>query len=724
MDKPSYALNNKAHDITVLGPGKLNISTSANEGADKAEMRSDDVTLSGGLTMSGVVKPSAPDQGCVYLGNITIPEGKTLDLSAIYNTGKKDDESGAVNNGLLVLRLDSDVAGLGLSGTGIVKCGSRYYDNAGNEILSRTTCIDFNDAEQTWRRAATIGDDGYTYSKVDATNTYTITFGDLVVDANSASPAVTLPDDGKVNVVLLGNTYLMNSGDGAALLFPRGSAAYPCTVSSGGSLMLRTENGACISALQPLTIRGGNIYMEARGALGYALSAPSLAFSKTAVISPAGAAFSMIDGKIMWNGAAAQSVTIGAAAAAATVGAVSVSGTLNAPLAARELTITLSSEQFKDIAAEQIVTTWFTNIPQGLTARIKTVTDSTVVITISGTPAAESGAAMAIAIPAACLAGGEQLTVAANENARWVISTDPAAGNRADVAAAKSAMENHGWTVPQHIANTEDAVKTWIENRLAEMNLNGVSYTVNMTGFMAAVAGTQSDPGGTNGGFSFTVSLSKGAGSTLATGIAAISSCIITATEITPAPAADPVPASNPAFAGNPNAPISGTVYNAERTIWLTGGGIANDDLLIVESNPSGSEYDALRALANGAVFNTYNIYLRSGKKSIGSAIYLHFDLSGKYAGEAFTLVHRKADKTHEYFTATADANGDLAFGPLYELSPFMLVRGTRVQAANTSIADVPATGDALAPRAWIGLMLLTLLGIAISLATHPARRH
>ena len=97
------------------------------------------------------------------------------------------------------------------------------------------------------------------------------------------------------------------------------------------------------------------------------------------------------------------------------------------------------------------------------------------------------------------------------------VAASPAAGNQADVDAAKSAIESHSWTVAQGTANTSNGVKTWIEQQLETMNLNGVTYTVNMSGsFTAAIAGTAGDIDGTNGSFSFTVSLSKGAGATLA----------------------------------------------------------------------------------------------------------------------------------------------------------------------------------------------------------------
>ena len=119
------------------------------------------------------------------------------------------------------------------------------------------------------------------------------------------------------------------------------------------------------------------------------------------------------------------------------------------------------------------------------------------------------------------------------------IAPDPATGNRNDIAAAKSTVENHDWTVPQATANTEEAVKTWIEGQLAAMNLNGASYTVTMTGFTTATEGTAADRDGTNGSFTFTVKLYKGndtgniATSTYAEATVTISNGTVTATPYT-----------------------------------------------------------------------------------------------------------------------------------------------------------------------------------------------
>ncbi len=153
-----------------------------------------------------------------------------------------------------------------------------------------------------------------------------------------------------------------------------------------------------------------------------------------------------------------------------------------------------------------------------------------------------------------------------------------------------------------------------------------------------------------------------------------------------PEPVSEPVP--EPVSEPDDNTTPADTVYNdpgiSDAAIWLNGSGLAGDDLLITQALTSGSDYDAMLQLEDENdvfegtdVFGIYEISLQSGTKSTGSAMCLTFDLSEEYAGQAFTLVHKKEDGTFEYFYATADADGHVTFDTLYELSIFMLVKGT-----------------------------------------------
>lgn len=140
--------------------------------------------------------------------------------------------------------------------------------------------------------------------------------------------------------------------------------------------------------------------------------------------------------------------------------------------------------------------------------------------------------------------------------------------------------------------------------------------------------------------------------------------------------------------------PAESVVYNnpsqLSATVWLSGGGLTAGDMLVTQALTRGSDYNALIRLADkDDILRVYDISLKNGKRA-GTAMHLTFALGSEYAGQTFTLVHKKADGTFEYFHATADAKGHLKFGPLYELSPFMLVKGTLPQ---TGIG-IPKTGD------------------------------
>lgn len=129
----------------------------------------------------------------------------------------------------------------------------------------------------------------------------------------------------------------------------------------------------------------------------------------------------------------------------------------------------------------------------------------------------------------------------------------------------------------------------------------------------------------------------------------------------------------------------------------------------------SGGDYNALLQLADrGDVLGAYDIFLQSGAKAPGGALHLTFALGSEYAGQSFTLVHKKADGSLEYFHAAAGANGNVEFGPLYELSPFMLAKGTL---AATGLMALPKTGDSTVPLAY------ALLGVAAVLAVARKKR-
>ena len=93
-----------------------------------------------------------------------------------------------------------------------------------------------------------------------------------------------------------------------------------------------------------------------------------------------------------------------------------------------------------------------------------------------------------------------------------IVFVEREASDDADVAVAKTAIENATYTVLQSNALTEAQAKTAVETIISELPLYGVTTAVVDGAFTAATAGTEDKPNGTNGTYTFTVNLSKGEG--------------------------------------------------------------------------------------------------------------------------------------------------------------------------------------------------------------------
>jgi hypothetical protein len=116
------------------------------------------------------------------------------------------------------------------------------------------------------------------------------------------------------------------------------------------------------------------------------------------------------------------------------------------------------------------------------------------------------------------------------------------------VKTAQSLIEGGTYTVLQTEANDETAVKTWLANAingLPGMNETGLTInagTITISGFVAAVAGTADTPDGSDGNFTFTVSLQKGNSTTITSDLR-----VGTITAVGFTVAAEPVISSQPA---------------------------------------------------------------------------------------------------------------------------------------------------------------------------------
>ena len=116
----------------------------------------------------------------------------------------------------------------------------------------------------------------------------------------------------------------------------------------------------------------------------------------------------------------------------ATIADASVTGKVNEEITPVDVSITLSGDVFaEDLTAGVDVSSWFTNRPAGLTAKVKERTNytKTLVITISGTPTEASAAAISVKMPKSALrytgtGTAVEQTVLSNSNAVYNIGTD------------------------------------------------------------------------------------------------------------------------------------------------------------------------------------------------------------------------------------------------------------------------------------------------------------
>lgn len=159
-----------------------------------------------------------------------------------------------------------------------------------------------------------------------------------------------------------------------------------------------------------------------------------------------------------------------------------------------------------------------------------------------------------------------------------------------------------------------------------------------------------------------------------------------------------PIPVGNEQ-SGTPPEANTTTVYNdpinSNATIWLSGKNLSADDLLLTKAITSGGSYEALLKLADKKdVLNIYEISLESGITLTGDDMNITFDLTSEYAQQKFTLVHEKSNGTFEYLYAMADEEGKATFGPIRELSKFMLVKGQLINTPKDNVVDIPQTGE------------------------------
>lgn len=103
----------------------------------------------------------------------------------------------------------------------------------------------------------------------------------------------------------------------------------------------------------------------------------------------------------------------------ATVDDVTVSGTVGVKMA--KTPVQIMDNVDLNVSAGDDVTSWFSNMPAGLTASVAVVGAGAMGVYVEGTPTAAASGAMQITIPASAFGGTEDLKVEANPNAKFDI---------------------------------------------------------------------------------------------------------------------------------------------------------------------------------------------------------------------------------------------------------------------------------------------------------------
>lgn len=84
--------------------------------------------------------------------------------------------------------------------------------------------------------------------------------------------------------------------------------------------------------------------------------------------------------------------------------------------------------------------------------------------------------------------------------------------DNADITAAKNAIEGASYTAQQTAVTTSAQAKNAVLGIINGLGMNGVTASINEVAFTVAAAGTPGAASGTNGSYTFTVTLSKGGG--------------------------------------------------------------------------------------------------------------------------------------------------------------------------------------------------------------------
>jgi hypothetical protein len=120
--------------------------------------------------------------------------------------------------------------------------------------------------------------------------------------------------------------------------------------------------------------------------------------------------------------------------------AVLIDGSVGSAITTKDLGITLEGARFAEDIAPGTAVSWITNLPAGLTARVKQAraNGNTATITVAGTPTVISSAVLSVTIPASVLASRVAVPVVSNAEALFAINNNTRQISTSDMAGSSS----------------------------------------------------------------------------------------------------------------------------------------------------------------------------------------------------------------------------------------------------------------------------------------------
>jgi hypothetical protein len=180
-----------------------------------------------------------------------------------------------------------------------------------------------------------------------------------------------------------------------------------------------------------------------------------------------------------------------------TLNTVTVNGTLNTPITNTTVIITLLKDTVDtdQVTVGMFVSTWFTNLPAGLTAQVASITssDTVVTVTISGTPTGVNTEYIWVAIPGSYLTSGTPSSNISAATAKYNIPwTSPTWTSSQPFAGYTAAGTLNGAVYAAAYGNGTLLVSNYNDGSAAYSTNGGTGWTI--------VPGS-STTGGTNTGF-------------------------------------------------------------------------------------------------------------------------------------------------------------------------------------------------------------------------------